>query len=66
MTRPARVAAIAFLIFSTAAVSDARRRCDQVCVSNEHYEAMLARYKYVLVGRVEDRTDTRTAEDHPQ
>jgi dienelactone hydrolase len=58
MTRPARVAAIAFLILSTAAVGGARPTCDHVCVSDEHYEGMLARYKYVLVGRVEDRTDT--------
>jgi pimeloyl-ACP methyl ester carboxylesterase len=60
MTRSARTAATGSLILCMAAAGDAGRRCEVVCVADEHYEGMLARHKYVLVGRVEDRRETRT------
>lgn len=34
------------------------RACDMVCVADDRYESMLGRYTYVLVGRVEARTET--------
>jgi pimeloyl-ACP methyl ester carboxylesterase len=63
MTGPVKAAAIVSLVLCMAAVGDARRRCDHVCVADEHYEGMLARHKYVLVGRVEDRSDSRTGSE---
>jgi pimeloyl-ACP methyl ester carboxylesterase len=61
--RLAGLAACASFILCAGTASDARLRSERVCVADEHYEGMLARYKYVLVGRVEDRTDTPTGQD---
>jgi hypothetical protein len=61
--RLAIVAALASVTLGGAAVSAARRQSERLCVVDEHYEGMLARYKHVLVGRVEDRTNTPIGQD---
>ena len=40
------------------------RACDQICVTQDRYEAMLARYRYVMVARVVARHEGRHVDEY--